>query len=126
IETASFPEPFDCVFVRSCSLYNTDTFPQQKEVSSNFLRHLKSRGTFIFVYNSNFSSKASPTWRYHSLTDVKRHFSDYTGAKIFFLNRITTYLLRRYSLTPFATRLNILLSKVSGMGGDLICILTKP
>jgi len=126
VQTATFPKPFDCIFVRSCSLHNSDAFPRQKEVTGGFLRHLKSGGTFIFAYNSNFSSKASPTWRYHSLEDVQQHFSSYPNAEIFFLNKMTTFLLRRHSFAPSVTRLNILLSKVSGMGGDLICILRKP
>jgi SAM-dependent methyltransferase len=118
-----FPQQFDCIFVRSCSLYNTDTFPNQKEVTSSLLRHLKSSGIFVFAYNSNFSSKPSPKWRYHSLEDVKKHFRGYDNAQIFFLNKIVTFLLRKYSFSSFLTRRNIFLSRVSGMGGDLICIL---
>ncbi len=126
IRTSTFPEQFDCVFARSCSLYNTDAFPAQMDVTRNFLRHLKSSGTFIFAYNSNFSSKPSPKWRYHSLEDVKQHFSSYHSAQIFFLNKIVTFLLRKYSFNAFLTRINILLSRASGMGGDLICILREP
>ncbi len=126
IQTVKFPEQFDCIFVRSCSLYNTDTFSFQNEVTDNLLRHLKVGGTFIFVYNSNFSSKPSPKWRYHSLEDVRRHFARYPNAEVFFLNKLTTYLLRTHSLTRFVTRFNILVSKVSGMGGELVCVLQKP
>lgn len=126
IETATFPELFDCVFVRSCSLYDTHTFPTQNEPTHNLLRHLKAGGKFIFAYNSNFSSKESPTWRYHSLEEVRQHFSHYSNPEIFFLNKITTYLLRTYSFTPFVKQFNVLLSKASGMGGDVICILRKP
>jgi SAM-dependent methyltransferase len=126
IRTATFPEQFDCVFVRSCSLYNNDVFPVHKEDTRKFLKQLKTNGSFIFAYNSTFASKTSPTWRYHSLEDVKQHFSEYPSAKTFFLHRMTPLLLRKYSLTPFATRLNILLSKASGTGGDLICILKEP
>jgi len=126
IQTVDFPEQFDCIFVRSCSLYNTDTFPIHKEVTDSFLRHLKIGGTFIFAYNSNFSSKASPTWRYHSLADLKQHFNDYPNAETFFVNKYTVCFLQKYSFTPFITSLNILLSRVSGTGGELICVLRKP
>jgi SAM-dependent methyltransferase len=125
-QTATFSEQFDCVFVRSCSLYNSESFISQKGVTQNLLRYLKPDGTFIFAYNSNFSSKPSPQWRYHSLSDVQQHFSDFPDPKIFFANRMTIFLLRKYSFTSSATRLNILLSKVTGLGGDLICILRKP
>lgn len=125
VETATFREQFDCIFVRSCSLYNTLTFSQENETTRSLLKHLKTGGTFIFAYNSNFSSKVCRTWRYHSLDDVRQHFSGYSNAQIFFLNKITTYLLRGYSFTPIAKQCNVLLSKASGIGGDVICILRK-
>jgi len=125
-QAVALSEQFDCVFVRSCSLYNTESFTSQKSVSRNLFRYLKPDGTFIFVYNSNFSSKPSPEWRYHSLSDVKQHFSDCPDPKIFFANRMAIYFLRRYSFTTFVTRLSIFLSRITRTGGDLICILRKP
>jgi SAM-dependent methyltransferase len=125
IETATFPEQFDCVFVRSCTLYNTPAFSQQNETTNILLRHLKLQGKFIFAYNTNFSAKVCRTWRYHSLDEVRKHFSGYSNAQVFFLNKITTYLLRAYSFTPFVEQFNVLLSKASGLGGDVICILRK-
>lgn len=126
IESDTFQEQFDCVFVRSCSLYNTTLFPIQSQVSEHLVRHLKAEGTFIFAYSSNFSSKASPTWRYHSLEDVEQHFSGYPNAQVFFLNKLTTYLFRTSSFTQIVKHVNVLLSKALGMGGDVICILRKP
>lgn len=125
IETTTFPKQFDCIFVRSCSLYNTHRFPKQHETTDGILKHLRTGGVFIFAYNSNFSPKASETWRYHSLEEVGLHFGSYPNARIFFLNRITTYLFRTHSFTPFVRRLNIFLSKACGVGGDLICIFRK-
>lgn len=125
IENATFPEQFDCVFVRSCTLYNTPAFSRQNGTTNSLLRHLKLRGNFIFAYNSNFSSKACRTWRYHSLDEVRKHFSGYSNAQVFFLNKLTTYLLRAYSFTPLVKEFNVLLSKASGLGGDVICILRK-
>jgi SAM-dependent methyltransferase len=126
VETTTFPDQFDCVFVRSCSLYNTDDFSLQTDVTDNLLRHLKVGGTFIFAYNSTFSARPSPTWRYHSFKDVRRHFSKYPNADVFFLNKVTTCLLRTCSFTPLVTRFNILLSEALGMGGELVCIFKKP
>lgn len=125
VETVRFQEKFDCIFVRSCSLYNTPTFPRNSDVTNNLLKHLKVGGTFIFAYNSNFSSKESPSWRYHSFEEVRQHFVGYPGARIFFLNKFTTCLLHAHSFTSLASRVNVLLSKVSGVGGDLVCILQK-
>jgi SAM-dependent methyltransferase len=124
-QALTLSEQFDCIFVRSCSLYNTEAFPIEKDVTRNFLRNLKNDGTFVFAYNTNFSSKKSISWRYHSLDDVERHFSGFPNAEVFFLNKATTFLLREHSFTRFATRLNVLLSKSSGMGGELVCVLSN-
>ncbi len=125
IQTAVFPEQFDCVFVRSCSLYNTDAFRSQRAVTDSLLTPLKPGGTFIFAYNSNFSSKRGAQWRYHSLADAQQHFGGYPGAEFFFLNPIATWALRRHSITPLLTRVNIFLSRVSRRGGELLCVFKK-
>jgi len=125
VHKATFPHQFDCVFVRSCSLYNTLTFASDSSVTSTLLRHIKQDGIFIFAYNSNFSSKVSPTWRYHTLMEVKEHFSCYPNARIFFVNKLLTLLLGRYSFTPLNTKLSALLSKLSGLGGEFVCVLVK-
>jgi SAM-dependent methyltransferase len=125
IRTPTYRQAFDCVFVRSCSLYNTETFPVRSDITQNLLHLLKENGALIFIYNSNCSSKKSLTWRYHSLRDVKEHFSHYPDAQIFFINRLTSFLLRRYSFSRSITRLNILLSSALGIGGEIVCILKK-
>lgn len=125
IETVTFPELFDCIFVRSCSLYNTETFRRQDDTTKTLLKHLKTGGTFIFVYNSNLSTKTSPKWRYHSLDDVRDHFSAHPSAKVFFLSKLTTYLFRAHSFTRLVGQFNANLSKVSGLGGDIVCIFRK-
>jgi len=125
IETATFSEKFDCIFVRSCSLYNSPHFPQDQRITDSFMKHLKVGGKFIFAYNSNFSSKLSQTWRYHTLDEVRQHFTAYSDATIFFVNRFVTYVLRIHSFKPFVSQFNAQLSKVSGLGGDLVCILRK-
>ena len=126
IYTATYRKPFDCVFVRSCSLYNTDAFPLRRDITQNLLRLLKEGGTLIFMYNSNFSSKKSPTWRYHSLGDVKEHFSNWPEVQMFFMNKFTSFLVRKYSFSKSITRLNVLLSSALGIGGEIVCVLKKP
>jgi SAM-dependent methyltransferase len=125
IETAIFPKQFDCIFVRSCSLYNTDTFPVNDEVTSKLIKFLKPSGMFIFVYNSNFSSKTSEAWRYHSWNDMKRHFRKYENARFYFSIKFDTLLLRKHAFSWLVTRVNILLSKSVGVGGELICVFRK-
>jgi len=126
IQTEVFREQFDCIFVRSCSLYNTDAFPFERGTTDRLLRQLKDNGILIFAYNSNLSSEKSSGWRYHSLRDVQQHFGAYHNAEVFFVNRVGGCILGKRSFTPFLRRLNILLSQVSTTGGDLLCFLRKP
>lgn len=119
-----FSAQFDCVFLRSCSLYNTTDFPTRSDITSMLLRHVKQGGYFIFVYNTKFNySKNNDSWCYHSLYDMIKHFAPYADPKIYFINRIDTLLLGKLAYNIFLTHLNILLSKCTGLGGDLICIL---
>ena len=118
--TARFAEPFDCVFIRSCSLYNTEIFPNNRGITDSLLRHLKPGGVLVFAYNSSF--KQCATWRHHSLNDVYQHFSHYPDTRIFFLNKLTTYILRKRSFSQFLTRCNTALSNATGIGGEIVCI----
>ena len=126
INTAVFPSKFDCIFVRSCSLYNTEAFAACDQVTCTLLGHLKADGVFIFVYNSNFSSTANSPFRCHSPHDVAEHFRRYSNAKVFFSIKIDTWLFRKYAFNSFVTGISILLSRVCGIGGDLICVLKHP
>lgn len=123
IDTAVFPTQFDCIFVRSCSLYNTDDFAVRDEVTGKLLKHLKEGGVFIFAYYTVFSERVSPEWRYHSLNDVERHFRKYPNGKLFFCNKIDTLMIRRLAFNPVVTRVNMWLSRVCGIGGDAIYVL---
>ena len=125
IETVSFPQQFDCIFVRSCSLYNNDEFPRNDEVTAKLLKYLRPSGLFMFAYNSNFSSKQSKDWRYHSWSDLKCHFRKYPNAKFYFSIKIDTCVLRKYAFCWPMSRLNMFLSKAVGIGGDLICVFRK-
>jgi SAM-dependent methyltransferase len=121
----SFPELFDCVFVRSCSLYNIDGFPTQRAFTDRLLELLKPGGTLIFVYNSTFRSEVGATWRHHSMAAVREHFSPYPGARIYFVNKLTHLFWRRLSLSRTATGCNAMLTRLLHKGGDFVCILEK-
>jgi SAM-dependent methyltransferase len=123
IESVKFPEQFDCVFVRSCSLYNRLDFPVNDGITGTLLKHVRPSGVLLFLYNSNFSSRKSESWRYHSWEDLKRHFTKYANAKLYFAIKIDAVVLGKYAFTAFISAANKVLSKVSGIGGDLICIL---
>lgn len=126
IETVVFPEQFDCVFVRSCSLYNRADFSENDEVTHKLLRHVRPSGVLMFLYNSNFSSRRSDSWRFHAWNDMQKHFSAYDNARLFFSIKIDTCFLGRYAFAAFVTKVNLMLSKITGMGGDLVCFLRNP
>jgi SAM-dependent methyltransferase len=126
VKTIESTGKFDCVFVRSCSLYNNAGFAWDTSVTRDFLECVKPGGVFIFIYNTNLSLRPNSKWRFHSLQEAKQHFSGYPDARVFFINKLTPYVLRRFSFNPLSTKLNALLSRASGSGGDLVCIVRKP
>ena len=121
IHRSPLSRKFDCVFVRSCSLYNTEHFPLSDEVTQSLVRHLKRNGTFIFAYNTKLSRNSS-SWRYHSLNDVRKHFARYPEARVFFSSKLDTFIVRKYAFNSVFTKINMFLSRAFGVGGDLICI----
>lgn len=122
----SFPEKFDCVFARSFSPYNNDDFQINTNVTELLLHHVKEGGTFIFAYNTKLCSrKKSEAWRYHTMAEATNHFSAYCNARTYFISKFDTTVVGKFAFTSFVTRINILLSKGTGLGGDLICILKK-
>ena len=122
----SFPESFDCVFARSFSPYNNEEFQINSDVTETLLHHVKEGGTFIFAYNTKLSpTKKSETWRYHTLPEATNHFSKYCNARTYFVSKWDTTVVGKFAFTSFVTKINVLMSKVTGFGGDLICIVKK-
>jgi SAM-dependent methyltransferase len=121
-----FQAPFDCVFTRSFSLYNTDDFPWDRSVTDRLLNHVKQGGIFIFVYNTNLdASKKNMTWRYHTLKQVQQHFSVYKNVETFFAVKVDTLLIGKYAFNFLSTGINTVLSRSFSLGGDLVCIVRK-
>jgi SAM-dependent methyltransferase len=126
IRSISFSKKFDCVFTRSCSLYNTENFPFSFDITKKLFEYIKEDGVFIFVYNTKFKeSKWVDSWRYHSLTDVKKHFSRCSCIKLCFVLKEEIFLLRNIAFNSFFTKINVFLSRVFGFGGDLVCIVKR-
>lgn len=120
IESAQFQSPFDCVFVRSCSLYNTPDFSESSWATGKLVTHLKPGGTFLFLYNSNFSGSKNEKWHYHSIGDLEGLFRNHPGGQCFFSSRVDAWLLGKYAFNMFVTNTNIMMSRFAGTGGDLI------
>jgi SAM-dependent methyltransferase len=117
---------FDCVFSRSCSLYNSTDFETKREVTDRLLAYVRPGGVLIFDYYSNLGAKeVSQQWIYHSLKNVQEHFSSYSGSEVYFSLRIDTMILGRLSLSRPASRICALLSRGLGIGGELVALVRK-
>ena len=115
---------FDCVYNRSCSLYNRADFADHRELTDALLGYVRPGGVLIFDYYTNLCArKKCSSWRYHSLDEVRRHFAPYAGSRVYFSLRLDTILLGRHAFG--FTGLNALASRVSGVGGDLIALVRK-
>lgn len=114
---------FDCVFVRSLSAYNTETLRNDRKVTDRLCRLVKPGGIFLFLYNTNLgASRPSDGWRNHSLSDAASHFSSYPESRCFYTTRLETLLLGKMALNRISTRLNARLSRLAGIGGELVCM----
>lgn len=115
---------YDCVFVRSFSLYNTRQFRAFIAPTESLLRYVKRGGKLLFVYNSRLTPSDTSDWRHHSISEARDHFRSFR-ADVFFSSRLDTLLLGKYAFNNASTVLNACASKVLNVGGDLICIVTK-
>lgn len=119
-------ESYDGIVARAFSLYNTRDFPHDRSITSAILELVKPGGVFVFLYNTKY--KNSPTdsaWTYHTLKDVRTHFSDYEDVRIYFSLRLETLILGKYGFNALFTRLNTIAAKTLGGGGEFIVILRK-
>jgi SAM-dependent methyltransferase len=122
-----FEQQFDCVFTRSCSLYNREEFSLDDAVSRRLLDYVKPGGVFIFDYYSKLHpGKRSETWLYHSMADVRKHFSRLGDARTYFVLRLDAVLLGSLSLTRPWSALAAAASRLTGAGGELVAIVRKP
>jgi SAM-dependent methyltransferase len=119
-----YENAFDCVYSRSCSLYNRTDFAENSDTSDALLKYVKPGGMLIFDYYTNPGAREkSKSWIYHSAASVEKHFSRYPGTEIYFSLRFDTLLLGRFSFS--LSDMNILASRATGIGGDLIAIVPK-
>jgi SAM-dependent methyltransferase len=131
-------ESFDLIFCRGLSLYNVTDLRTQTSFTTNLFRFLREEGIFIFAYSSNLSRlrnarqtfvrKSSFSWFNHTLSDIQQHFSSIDSARLldlFFLNRLELVCFGRFGLTSPFSHLNSLLTKATGIRGEIICVLEK-
>jgi SAM-dependent methyltransferase len=118
-----FERQFDCVFIRSCSLYNTTTFSSDTSVTDQMMRYLRPGGLLIFDYYSRLSPRVhADGWLYHSMAQVKAHFKNYSNHEVYFSLRFDALLLGRFAFSPFISYIANFISRKTGIGGDIVVI----
>lgn len=122
----NWEDQFDGLFVRSCSLFNRVDFALNAEVSQALSEFIKPGGVLIFVYNSTASARRSSGWKYHSLSDLRAHFSWAKGGRFYFLNKYVVCCLKSFAFSRVGCLVSIYLSRLLRCGGDLICLWRKP
>ena len=120
------PRIYDCVFCRSCSLYNTENIENSRETTDALLGMVKPGGVLVFDYYTKLSPrKASSSWIYHSLAVVRRHFNRYPRSRVYFTLRIDTLFFGRLSFTLPLYWLSRVISTTTGIGGDIVALVWK-
>jgi SAM-dependent methyltransferase len=117
---------FDCIFTRSCSLYNATSFEEARDVTDMFLSYLREDGILIFDYYSRLKPTCrSEGWIYHSIRSVQRHFSPYQGVDVYFSLRLEALLLGKFALTRGVSSVSAWLSSLTGAGGEIVAFVRK-
>jgi len=126
IMSLPYASTFDCVYNRSCSLYNKRNLQECDEVTETLFRYVKPGGVLIFDYYTKLSPREeSRSWTYHQLGAVREHFARFPQAKVYFSLRVETFLLGASALTGPMTLFNSSVSRMSGIGGEVIAIIRK-
>jgi SAM-dependent methyltransferase len=121
-----FEKKYDCVFTRSCSLYNTDTFSSCTRVTDQLLRYVKPGGVLIFDYHTRLvGNLPSANWRYHNIAEAIKHFSRYPVAEVYFSLRLETCLIGKFGFSPLSSRFSQHLSRTLGIGGELVAFVRR-
>jgi SAM-dependent methyltransferase len=126
VRRLEFHRQFDCVFTRSCSLFNSEAFQNLHDVTNALLTYVAAGGILIFDYYTKLSRwKASSSWVYHSLSAVQKHFSHYPQAEVFFSLRFDSIILGRLAFTYPVSSINATISRCTGIGGELVAFVRK-
>jgi SAM-dependent methyltransferase len=116
---------FDCVFIRSCSVYNDPLNRMQAALTESLLSLVKENGILIFAYNTNLSGGVG-TWRQHSLCDIQKLIDlALPGAELYFVNRLDTLVFGHRAFSSTFTAINDRISRLTRFGGEAVAVFRK-
>jgi SAM-dependent methyltransferase len=126
IRQLPYGDKFDCVFTRSCSLYNVRSIDKEHHITDALFRYVRKNGILIFDYYTKLNAaKPSPDWIYHSVSNIQNHFSRYPSAKVYFSLRLEAFVLGRLSFTRLNSCLCEYVSRLSAAGGEVVALVRK-
>jgi SAM-dependent methyltransferase len=117
----AFASEFDVVFQRSCSLLNGPETSSHSAVVERLTDCARVGGLLCVVYNSNLSGRGD-TWFNHTVKTLRGAFGSarLSNVKIYVVNKLDCLFLGRYSFNQPLTFLNILLSKFTIRGFEIV------
>lgn len=118
-------KPYDYIFIRSCSVYNTIQHDESQNLTKALINNLKPNGILIWDYYTRFKNNSNSTWLYHQPENIKQIFPTYKLRRIYFINRLDTLLLRSLAFHPLVNKQLRMVSKALGLGGELIAIIER-
>jgi SAM-dependent methyltransferase len=126
LRSLPYANTFDCVFARGLSIYNSENFETDRQITEKFLGYLKPRGVFIFVYYSILGGgQKGASWIHHSLHSVKEHFRPYPRVDTYFSLGPETRWLGQFAFSGPMTLVSSTISRTFGMGGQAIALVWK-
>lgn len=113
---------FDCIFVRSCSLFNVRNLSESASFLVSMLSQLTRRGVLLFLYNTNLSGTSSG-WMNHTVDDIRVFFASCgCDANVYLVNKVDVQLLREYAFSKAVTKFNSLVSVRTGFSTEIVAV----
>lgn len=126
VTTLELRDKYDCVFTRSCSLHNFAEFSTNPQTTETFLSYVKRGGLLIVDYHTKLSpNRQSDSWMYHSRDDFRRHFDYFADARTTFSLRVDTLLFGSLALRKPLSSVSTLVSRWTGVGGELLAVVPR-
>ena len=119
---SAFIRPFDGVFIRSCTLFNTTDLARRRRFIDTLHGMVKPGGIVMFVYNTNLSGPGG-NWTHHRLEDLRASFTmGRTDIAVYLVNKVDVLVLGSRAFNRTMTRANERLARLTGWGAEAVIL----